>query len=120
MTRHKPQPWPGSGLTVDEIDLLRSQALARGAAEFWTVAHAVADEFGVSVTQITSPAVGAEIVAARNMVSRIAHDRGFSYPQIGRWLNRHHTSIMHGVGNTRTEPPVMFRSCRSNEKARLV
>ena len=41
----------------------------------------------------------ADAVAARREAALALRSMGYSYPQIGRWMNRHHTSILNLVGN---------------------
>lgn len=38
-------------------------------------------------------------VYARREVMRRLYDEGFSYSQIGRWLNRDHSTVMFGLGH---------------------
>jgi chromosomal replication initiation ATPase DnaA len=54
-----------------------------------------AAEFLVDPQMILGKNQEARIVEARrNLVLRL-RNRGMSFPTIGRWLNRHHTSIIH-------------------------
>jgi chromosomal replication initiation ATPase DnaA len=39
------------------------------------------------------------IVDDRQRVAKFLYERGFSYPEIGKMMNRDHTSIMHLVKN---------------------
>ena len=81
-------------LTPDEIKTMRQRSIDRGAVEFWAVAHAVCDEFGVKVAAMSAPTRGNAVTCeARDMLCLIASGRGFSGAQIGRWINRDHTSI---------------------------
>jgi chromosomal replication initiation ATPase DnaA len=110
-----------SVLTPDEIKAMRQRSIYRGAVEFWAVAHAVCDEYGVKVSAMSAPTRGnALICEARDMLCLIAHGRGYSQPQIGRWLGRDHSSV--GAAIDRAEncgAAPMFKTCR-NEKARLI
>lgn len=52
--------------------------------------------------------VTADAILGRNCKRRVAHARfevmrhlradGFTVGQIGRWLNRHHSTVLHGLG----------------------
>jgi chromosomal replication initiation ATPase DnaA len=60
----------------------------------------------------------ARIVAARAEVMRRLRERGFSLPQIGRWLGgMHHTSVFHHVGKLRSNEPDVFTPDLSGEWA---
>ncbi len=50
---------------------------------------------GVTLARMRSKVRHAEVVAARRTFSKRAVDMGFSYPQIGRFLGKHHTTILH-------------------------
>ena len=101
-----------NALTPDEIKALRAKTLPR-AKEFWALAEAVAAEFGVTTSQITSVKRGSETVcAARGWICRIAHGRGYSLPAIGRYLHRDHTTVLHAIRQTETRGKLVFKSVR--------
>lgn len=101
-----------NALTPDEIKALRAKTLPR-AKEFWAIADAVAAEFGVRTSQITSTQRGNETVCeARAWICRIAHGRGYSLPAIGRYLHRDHTSVLHAIRQTERDDRLVFRSVR--------
>jgi chromosomal replication initiator protein len=61
------------------------------------VARVVADHFNVSVPWIRSPRRQAKVMRPRMIVMYLARIvAGRSYPQIGKYLNRDHTSVIHG------------------------
>lgn len=104
-----------ANLTSAEIRAMRAQAMQDGAAVFWPVAQAVADEFGVTLSQITSRTRGVSHVAlARAWVCRCAHDRGVSIAAIARLLGRDHSSVSAAIARTHeAEPTITFKSRRA-------
>jgi chromosomal replication initiation ATPase DnaA len=52
-------------------------------------------ESGVNPRALLSEGNQAQLVAVRRVIVERARQRGFSYPQIGRALGRHHTSVLH-------------------------
>ena len=59
---------------------------------------ATAHEFGVTARDITGPSRQDVFTRPRFAVCAIAHDAGFSYPQIGRKIgNRDHATIMNAA-----------------------
>lgn len=38
------------------------------------------------------------LVEKRKLIAKELREKGLSYPQIGKLLNRHHTTIMHLLG----------------------
>jgi chromosomal replication initiation ATPase DnaA len=85
------------GLTPAEIASLRAYNIGLGAAEFHAMAHAVCAEMGVKYSQVQGVSRMAHISDARALVCLFGHDRGFSTPQIGRWIKKDHTSVLHGI-----------------------
>lgn len=104
-----------ANLTSAEIRAMRAQAMRDGASVFWPVAQAVADEFGVTLSQITCPTRSAPHVAlARAWVCRCANDRGLSISAIARLLGRDHSSVSAAIARTREdEPTITFKSRRA-------
>jgi len=56
-----------------------------------------AADHGVTSAQIMSRESTAPVCKARWGVMRALRDDGFTLAQIGRWLGRDHTTIMHGL-----------------------
>ncbi|MET0439185.1 MAG: helix-turn-helix domain-containing protein [Devosia sp.] len=56
-----------------------------------------AARFGCSASEILSPLRRWDVVAARRAVMRRLRDDGFSTPQIGKWLDRDHTTVLSGL-----------------------
>ncbi len=52
---------------------------------------------GVSLDDILSARRQTDIAAARFEISARLYERGLSYPQIGRLINRDHTTVIHAV-----------------------
>jgi chromosomal replication initiation ATPase DnaA len=57
----------------------------------------VYSETGISSQLLVSRSNEAHLVAARSLFAVKARNKNLSYPQIGRILRRHHTTVMHGV-----------------------
>lgn len=55
----------------------------------------VAIGFGMTTAEIIGPRRWPRHVAARAMVASLLRGDGWSYPEIGRALKRHHTTVMH-------------------------
>jgi chromosomal replication initiation ATPase DnaA len=53
--------------------------------------------FGFTVHELAGPSHSRALVAARREFAREARRQGYSFPEIGRALGRHHTTIMHLV-----------------------
>lgn len=68
-----------------------------------------ADEFGVTVADILSPSRKKNFVIARRKIAWTLYKRGtFSLNQIGRLMNRDHTTILHSIRaykNAQNPPP---------------
>lgn len=54
----------------------------------------VAIETGISVARMLSPSRYSELVRARRIAARRMAASGMCYMEIGRHLNRHHSSVM--------------------------
>lgn len=63
---------------------------------FELVASMAADA-GVTLDDLYGPSRKAHLVELRRRISVRLHEDGVSYPEIGRLLNRHHTTILHHV-----------------------
>lgn len=77
--------------------------LATGAGP---IIYAAADLYGVSIDQVLSTSEEIHVVRARQAAAWLMHRQGLSYPQIGRALKRHHTTMMHAVRRVESQPPV--------------
>ena len=60
-----------------------------------------ASDRGIQVDQIRGPSRSVWLVRARRQFCRKAHRLGFSTVEIGRAIYRHHTSVVHLMGETR-------------------
>lgn len=54
----------------------------------------VSKRHGVSVAELLHDGKGKRLINARREVAQDLRDRGWSYPDIGRVLKRHHTTVM--------------------------
>lgn len=59
--------------------------------------YTVERETGIDQRFIKSTSRNKDIVRARAMFCEIARSRGFSYPEIGRAINRDHSTVMYLV-----------------------
>lgn len=71
-------------------------APAKGPATAREIITAAARKFGFTYEEMISVHRGKQISRARQTVYAILRARGNSYPQIGRWMNRDHSSVVHG------------------------
>jgi len=61
----------------------------------------------VTVADILSRSQMATVVAARRRVCVRLRNWGYSFPQIGRWLDRHHTAVLSMVRQVQPSDPWM-------------
>lgn len=61
----------------------------------------VLEEYDTNWLELLGPSRRAKLANCRREVYRILHKRGWSYNKIGDFMNRDHTSVMHGVRNDR-------------------
>lgn len=61
------------------------------------VLHDVATRHGVEVQDIVGRSRARRLVAARQEAFYLMKEHGYSLSQIGRFCNRDHTTVMHGV-----------------------
>lgn len=62
---------------------------------------------GFPVARLISQQRRKELVSARHAVVLVARDLGFSFPHIGRVLNRDHTSMLHAIRVSHSKPNVI-------------
>lgn len=74
------------GVPLQKMDLITAQVAGRA---------------GLSIKALRSPRRTREIAHARQRAYLILHDAGYSFPQIGRYFNRDHTTVMFGVKRER-------------------
>jgi chromosomal replication initiator protein len=59
---------------------------------------AVANYFGITVTQLLSRDTSQPTVQRRHIAMYLCyHELQASYPQVGKWFDRDHTTVMYGV-----------------------
>jgi chromosomal replication initiation ATPase DnaA len=63
------------------------------------VVQAVADDYGVELAQMTGARRYSGLAGARHVAAYIlyCHLGVWSYPEVGRMLGRHHTTVIHSV-----------------------
>lgn len=85
-------------LTPQELAMIARHPVIADAAEFWAMVDDVAAAFGVTRKAIAAPQKGTpEAIEARQLVCLFASWRGYSTPQIGRYIGRDHTTVMHSI-----------------------
>ena len=85
-------------LSPDEIKTLRSSAILGGARVFWEIAAEVSAEYGIPTSARAKQGRGTLAAnEARQFVCLYAMRRGISSPQIGRFLCRDHSTILHAA-----------------------
>lgn len=57
------------------------------------------DRTGLAPERILGSSRDAETVRARRLLAHDLRKMGYSYPEIGRFMGRHHTTIIHLVKN---------------------
>jgi len=80
----------------------------------------VAEEFGVSVIALRSPRIELPLPAIRAEFCRRAYAMEcFSLPQIGRAINRDHSTVLYALGRKKTAKPSakIERYLREHSKA---
>ncbi len=78
---------------------LMPMVLHRDDATGAEIIKAVADEFGISVSDVKSQRRQPNLINARQMFMLLARQfaKHLSYPQIGEIVRRDHTTVMHGA-----------------------
>lgn len=85
-------------MILSQADLDRCEAIAgRGAGEVKPFVDEVSAATGIPARMIYGIDRRAHVAAARHLVFYAAHRAGISLSDIGRALNRHHTSVAYGV-----------------------
>ena len=82
-------------------DFASAQCVSHPNTAVRKIAGEVSAATGVAVAAIYGPERTARSCRARDLVCYIAYRQGFSFPEIGRALARHHTTIMNAVQNER-------------------
>ena len=57
----------------------------------------VCQEFRITHDRLISKQRSVRVVAARDIIIKCLRDDGWSYPEIGRLLNRDHSTIVHAL-----------------------
>lgn len=77
---------------MTETDRLQEWAdVPRGLAEIVVIQ---ANKYGFTLSQLRGPSRERGRLSARRSIARLARGEGFSFPQIGRALNRDHSTVM--------------------------
>jgi chromosomal replication initiation ATPase DnaA len=67
----------------------------------------VAAGFDVTSSEIVSESRRQQLNDPRRVIAWLFREHGLSYPEIGRLMNRHHTTIMHGLSELQTDPELL-------------
>lgn len=87
------------------VDLARSdvaQSLKRTSMS--ETLRAVTEYYGVSIGRVMSSSRARELVRVRHMAMYLLRRQGHSYPEIGRFLDRDHTTCIHGFRMIISDP----------------
>ena len=85
----------GAGVTFPSILPGRAVRLPEGPMR--EIVAQVSRETGVAVADIMGDSRNRNIASARQRAMFIGHERGLSTSQIGAYLSRDHTSVLHGI-----------------------
>jgi chromosomal replication initiation ATPase DnaA len=66
-------------------------------AEIDAIIDLVARRHGMSIDVLRGKSRSAPLVRIRQLAMSEARDAGYSLPEIGRALNRDHTTVLHGI-----------------------
>jgi chromosomal replication initiation ATPase DnaA len=66
-------------------------------AELDTIIDLVARRHGLTIDLLRGQSRSAPLVRVRQFAMSEARDAGYSLPEIGRALNRDHTTVLHGI-----------------------
>ena len=120
--------WEAARIAALEAEVERLQGLLRGRASIppgvgpiAALAHYAASQTGVSVAELRGASREARVVRVRFAVVWAARGLGASTPQIGRALNRDHTTAVAGIrraGELRERDP-LFRALTDELVARF-
>ena len=72
-------------------------------SEIHAIAEQTAREYFVSLDELRGPSRRRNLVVPRWVAMKRIYERGFSITRIGRYLNRDHTTIVHGLKKMRAE-----------------
>lgn len=61
------------------------------------IARGVAKRFGLAVPVLMGESRALHVVRARKVLYRELRESGMSYPSIGRFVGRDHTTVMNGI-----------------------
>ncbi len=64
--------------------------------------NAIAEEHGYTVEDVLGPSRSKKLVAVRRLCILMFRERGHSTPEIGRLLNRCHTTILHALNKVQS------------------
>ena len=65
------------------------------------IALACSEALGVPLDDLIGPSRKSEICRARFIAMKRCYLAGYSLPEIGRYFNRHHTTVLHGIRKLR-------------------
>ena len=74
---------------------INCDAVRAGDLRLFAIADSIELERGVSLEQLRSSKQDAYLVSARRIFAKRGRRAGFSFPSLGRFLGKHHTTIHH-------------------------
>lgn len=82
---------------LDHADFADAAAIRIPGQRFRAVLTEVSEATGISISRILGRSRVRPVVEARQLVCHVLYRHGMSYPQIGRLINRDHTTVLHAV-----------------------
>lgn len=85
-------------LSPQEIATLRASAIRGGARLFWEIADVICEEYGLARRELITKGRGRlDANEARQFLCLYAMRRGISSAQIGRFLERDHSTVLYAA-----------------------
>ena len=58
----------------------------------------ILDKHGFTFAEVQSRQRDARLIACKKEIAQYLRDKGYSYPRIGNFMNKNHTSVMNLLG----------------------
>jgi len=84
---------------MDADDIAAAQEVVHPRIAIRRMAAEVSEITSISVATLYGPSRQSSHCRARELLCYMAHRTGYSFPEIGAALARHHTTVMHAVNN---------------------
>lgn len=90
---------------LERLEKIAQRKYVAGKYSFQRVMDVTCAVYGITETVLLSPSRVPLLVRARQQIIRILRERGgFSYPEIGRRLNRDHSTVIHSYESAINNP----------------